>query len=205
MAIDASGIAALSLADKAAIFISGEEGFIAKPIWDVNAYRLGYGSDEITFADGTFRKVKQSDTTTKELARKDLSRRLNSQFIPRLRNQLGAATFDKLGWAALVGLLSLSYNYGSITHSSIITAARTLNVNELADTLVKATYNDNKSLPEKTREALRKRRQREADFIRLSKPAATASEASLGGSGLIGILLGVGIAAGLAMKPAKSE
>lgn len=180
MAIDASGIAALPLKDKAAIFISSEEGFISKPMYDVNHWRVGFGSDTITFPDGSYREVRETDRVTREQAQMDLTRRIDQEKIPLLRTQIGQDAFNGLGWPALVGLLSLSYNYGKITHPSIITAAKSKNPNYLADTVVSATYDDNKKLPMNIREALRHRRKREADFIRMASTNATVKPAEAG-------------------------
>lgn len=191
--MDKSQIAALSLAEKAAIFIRAYEGYLEKAKWDVNAFRLGHGSDTITLSNGTYRKVVEGDKTTRENALKDLMRRIREEFIPRLRSQLGETTFNKLPYPALVGLLSLSYNYGSITKQSIINAARTLDTDLLADTVINATYNDNKSQPESVRQALRKRRAEEAAFIR-TVPATGDSGSD---SGLIIPLLALAAAAGL--------
>lgn len=190
--MNANDIAALSIDGKAAIFISAFEGFQQCAKWDVNAYRLGHGSDTITFADGTYRKVKQGDCTTRENAQRDLQRRIRLEFIPRLKSQLGESTYNALPYPALVGLLSLSYNYGSITHPSIITAARSLNVNRLADTLVSSTYNDNKDQSQSVRNALRNRRQKEADFIRLAVKQTTQA-----GFGFAGAAIALGIALAL--------
>ena len=178
--MDQSQIAALPLAEKAAIFIRAYEGFTDKAMWDVNAYRIGHGSDTITNADGTFRKVKEHDTTTREAALRDLMRRIRTEFIPRLQNQLGSATYNALPWPAIVGLLSLSYNYGSITKQSIITAARTLDTSLLADTVINATYNDNKSQPVNVQNELHKRRAEEAAFIRMGKSSGSSSGVDLG-------------------------
>lgn len=183
-------IAALPIDGKAAIFISSFEGFAQCAKYDFGAWRLGIGSDTITFSDGTYRKVKQGDCTTRENAQRDLQRRIRLEFIPRLKSQLGESTYNALPYPALVGLLSLSYNYGSITHPAIIYAARTLNVNTLADTLISSTYNDNKTKPESVREALRSRRRKEADFIRLPGRPQTAEV----GFGWLGAAVFAGIA-----------
>lgn len=65
------------------------EGFTSRATWDVNAYRLGYGSDTLTFENNTYRKVKQGDTTTKANATKDLERRLK-EFEKKVIKKVGS-------------------------------------------------------------------------------------------------------------------
>lgn len=152
----------MSLESQAIEFIAKEEGFEPKAKWDVNHYRLGHGSDTITLVDGTHRKVLKGDVTTKENARKDLERRVTKEFLPTVKRQIGQPYFDKLTDNAKVGLISLAYNYGSITKKPIITVARTGDLNLLAKTFVDTTYNDNSNL--------RERRSREANLIKLNVP-----------------------------------
>ncbi len=152
----------MSLENDAAVFIKKFEGYSSKPYWDVNAYRLGHGSDTITFDDGTFRKVQKTDLTTRELAQKDLERRLKSEFIPKVKKQVGEPSWSNLPDPAKVSLISLAYNYGSITKPAIVSAARTGDVQKLGNSIVDSTYNDNAKLSEKVRNTLRDRRAQEA-------------------------------------------
>ena len=154
----------MSTAQQAADFIKAQEGFLSRAVWDVNAFRLGYGSDTITFPDGTYRNVVQGDTTTPEMATRDLARRIEKEFFPKVIKAVGLETWNKLPDNSKIALTSLAYNYGRVK-STIAQAAQTLNKQTLADTLVKSTYNDNQSQPENVREALRRRRRREADLI----------------------------------------
>ena len=153
--------------DNAAAFIKKFEGYTSTAKWDVNHYRIGHGSDTLTLSDGTYRKVKKGDTTTKELAAKDLARRIKKDFEPKLKRQLGEDYYNDLPDPAKMGLLSLSYNYGSITHPEIITAAKTGNTEVLAKAMVESTKNDNKGKP--YYEALKKRRKAEADYVKSVK------------------------------------
>ena len=57
-------------------FIAQYEGFTPVATWDVNAWRIGHGSDTITLDNGSYRKVVQGDQTTKLNASKDLARRI---------------------------------------------------------------------------------------------------------------------------------
>lgn len=152
----------MSLETDAAIFIKKFEGYSSKPYWDVNAYRLGHGSDTVTFPDGSYRKVLKTDTTTRELAQKDLERRLKKEFIPTVKNQVGEPSWSNLPDPAKVSLISLAYNYGSITKKAIVDAARSGDVEQLSKSIVDSTYNDNKKLSEKVRNVLRDRRAKEA-------------------------------------------
>jgi len=153
--------------DKASEFLKKYESFTPKATWDVNAYRIGHGSDTLTLNDGTYRKVKKGDTTTKELAAKDLARRIKKEFEPRLINQITEKAYNNLPDPAKIALISLSYNYGSITHPEIILAAKTGDVDLLAKSIVESTINDNKGT--KYYNGLRKRRKAEADYAKSIK------------------------------------
>ena len=150
--------------DEASDFIKQFEGFTSKATWDVNAYRLGHGSDTVTSPDGTFRKVVQSDTTTKEMAGKDLARRIEKDFEPKVRKQVGEPSYSNLPNPAKISLISLAYNYGSIPKKEIIDVARTGDVVKLGDTIIESTKNDNYG--KSYYNALRKRREKEGNFAK---------------------------------------
>ena len=148
-------------------FIAKEESFIDHAIWDVNAYRIGYGSDTITLDNtGKFRKVVKGDKTTKELATIDLARRIPKEFEAVLKKQIGAG-YNKLNDCAKVALLSFVYNYGSIRswHKNILKFGKEGNNIELANAIVNDTLNDNPNLSLNVRNALKNRRKRERDYI----------------------------------------
>lgn len=168
------------VASQAAKFVSKYEGFLPRAVFDVNAYRGGHGSDTFTNPDGTFRKVVKGDTFTMEDADRDLARRIKDEFIPRLQKKIGLIEFNNLSDNAKIALLSLAYNYGNITKPKIVTAAQNGDEHKLAETIVSATYNDNKKLPESVRTALRQRRKAEADLIWND----SARSARKGGSGM---------------------
>ena len=155
-------------------FLVDEEGFSRKAVWDVNAWRIGYGSDTITTRlDGDFRKVKQGDTTTEKLAQKDLERRLRTDFENVLKKQLTEETYNSLPLEAKIALNSMAYNYGSITKKRIREAVQKANKGEMtwervAEIWKEETVNDNKKLSEKMRQALFERRKREAEIIKHS-------------------------------------
>jgi GH24 family phage-related lysozyme (muramidase) len=123
------------------------EGYNPTAVWDVNAYRIGHGSDTITDDNGNFRKVKKGDVTTKANARKDLERRL-PEFEKKIIRQIGAEYWEPL-------------NYKEIKE-----AIKTGNSEKIANAVINSTYNDNKSLSASVRQALRNRRKKEADIIR---------------------------------------
>jgi len=102
----------MSLEANAADVIKRFEGYSSKTYWDVNAWRLGYGSDTLALPNGTYRTVKQSDTTTPEMAEKDLERRISREFLPAIRSAVGEPYWSKLPEPAKVALISITYNYG---------------------------------------------------------------------------------------------
>lgn len=178
----------MSLSLECADFVKSFEGFAKKAMFDVNAFRIGHGSDTITLPDGSFRKVKEGDTTTLELARIDLARRIDKEFIPRVKKQIGDE-WDSLSDKAKIALVDLAYNYGSVK-KAIVAAAKTGDEKKLADTIISATYNDNKKLPEGVRNALRKRRKLEAELILGATFKTSAEKVSVSsGGGLFGLLI----------------
>lgn len=161
------------------------EGFSSKAYWDVNAYRIGYGSDTITSLNGTFRKVTSNDKINQQQADLDLARRI-PQFEKVIINQVGSDAWNKLPDQAKAGLISFAYNYGSIAKKSLRDAIKTGNLNLIADTLVESTLSDNKNLSASTRETLKNRRKYEAEQIRTSK---TLQSGLTGVKSLVGIVL----------------
>jgi GH24 family phage-related lysozyme (muramidase) len=145
-------------------FIKKFEGFSAVAKWDVNAWRLGYGSSTITFDNGTYRKVLQTDTTTKENASKDLQRRIKLEFEPKVRAKVGAQYYDKLSPYVKIALISFAYNYGNIVKKAIVEAVKTLDKDKIADAIISSTINDN--IGTVYYQGLRNRRKKEADYAR---------------------------------------
>lgn len=155
----------METAQAAAQYLKKFEGFAPRAIWDVNAWRIGYGSDTITLPDGSFRKVVQGDVTTPELAASDLARRIETEFIPLVKSKIGAETFNKWHQPAQVAFISLAYNYGTVK-KAIREAAQKLNSEHLARTWISATFYDNQKQPVNIQNALKKRRAEEAELIR---------------------------------------
>jgi hypothetical protein len=149
------------------------EGYNSKATWDVNAWRIGYGSDTITLNNGTNRKVVQGDQTNEANATKDLIRRVK-QFEKKIINQIGEEFWTPLNYKVKAPLISLAYNYGSITKQAIRDAIKTGNSETIANAVVNSTYNDNKSQSAQVRQALRNRRKKESDIIRQAPNAKKA-------------------------------
>ena len=99
------------------------EGYRDKPYWDVNAHRVGYGSDTITNPDGSVQRVQPGMQITRDQAELDLQRRINSEFMPRAQQAVGD-NWSKLSPGAQAALTSVTYNYGSLPQS-VAAAART--------------------------------------------------------------------------------
>lgn len=152
----------MTLEQAAAEVIKYFEGYRSSPYWDVNAYRLGYGSDTIELPNGTHRKVLPSDSTTVEYATKDLVRRVKNEFMPTVANQVGEPYWTNLSIPAKAALISIGYNYGSITKPAIITAARTGNMEQLAAAILATTIGDNGGINDK-------RRHKEAELVKIAK------------------------------------
>lgn len=100
-------------ADDALSALRKFEGFRDTPYWDVNAHRVGYGSDTITDPDGTVRRVKPGDRVTRQDAERDLVRRVTTEFLPAAAAAIGPA-FHGFTMAQKAAVASIAYNYGSI-------------------------------------------------------------------------------------------
>lgn len=87
------------------------EGFSSRAYWDVNAYRIGYGSD--TEGPAQFR-VTPDMTTTKLRAQQNLEARI-PEFEAIASKACGAATWAALSDCQRAALISLTYNYGRLT------------------------------------------------------------------------------------------
>jgi len=152
--------------EKALAFLKQYEGFTPVAKWDVNAFRIGYGSDTITDPNGSVRYVQINDQITQVDADRDLRRRVQYEFIPKIIGKLGSDVWNKLPTNTQVALISFAYNYGNIVKSAIVAAAKEGDLNKLADVWISSTWNDNASQSEKVKNALRARRKKESDLIR---------------------------------------
>lgn len=104
-------------ATDAAALIRQFEGFRETPYWDVTANRVGFGSDTITSADGTVRRVGTGDTVTREDAERDLNRRIETEFTPRAIGKVGVDVWSGLSSSQQAALVSITYNYGDLPDS----------------------------------------------------------------------------------------
>jgi GH24 family phage-related lysozyme (muramidase) len=133
---------------RAANIIAGFEGYISNATWDVNAYRLGFGSDTITLDDGTYRIVKKGDVTSLENAKKDLARRI-PEFEKEIRHYVGDG-YDKLSDNAKLAVLSVTYNYGvagalsKSKHPNLNEAVKKGDSKAVGEAIINDTINDNK-------------------------------------------------------------
>lgn len=121
----------------AAGLIKGFEGFRSSAYADTrsstgefDAYRAGYGSDTVTLADGTVKKVTASTVVTPADAERDLARRVK-EFEGKAAGQVGADQWASLPAPARAALTSVTYNYGSLP-DSVVAAAKSGNVNAIA-------------------------------------------------------------------------
>ena len=143
MEIDEYSLAAPSdYYDDAATFLIKWEHFSAKPYWDVNAWRIGYGSDNITRANGSIVKVtRRSGPITKEDALRDLKRRI-LEFEVRAVRQVGSNTWDNLPGNAKAALISVTYNYGSLP-SSVVSAVKGSNIQIISKAVANLQHHNN--------------------------------------------------------------
>ena len=147
--------------DIAKAILRKEEGFRENPYYDVNAHRVGYGSDTTVREDGRVVRVTPGITVTRDDAERDLNHRLSNVEGARVRGQLGEL-WERLPANVQGALLSVGYNHGSLPKSVVAAAAG--GVSAIADAVAALPSN-----PE--------RRAREAAIIRGgSAPAAAASE-----------------------------
>lgn len=144
--------------DQATDLLKRFEGFTAIPKWDVNNWRIGYGSSTITEPDGTIiqlsddESVKPEYTLTKAEAETDLKRRIETELIPkRVIPYIAPDTPD----GVIAVLASVAYNYGSLPSSvkkATLSATEDGDYTKVADVI--------RSLSANT-----KRRNKEADYI----------------------------------------
>lgn len=153
---------------EAAKVIASYENFSNKTYWDVNAHRLGFGTDTITRADGSVQKVRQGMTVNQEDATRDLIRRTN-EFRNTAISQVGNEAWQKLHPSAQSALTSVAYNYGSLP-KNIVGAVKSGDINQIA-AAVRSRATDNKGIN-------KRRRLEEANMIS-SVQQSTMSQSSI--------------------------
>lgn len=137
--------------------IRRREGFRATPYTDNDGrLRIGFGSDQITLADGTIQKVVQGMRVSVADANRDLVRRIDA-FQEVIRRQIGADTFNAMTPQQQAALTSIAYNYGSLP-GRIIEAIKSGN-KELGAKAIEGLAGDNKGIN-------RERRYQEAALFR---------------------------------------
>ena len=109
------------------------EGYISRPKYDVNAYRVGYGSDTITRADGSVIKVKPGMMVTREDAERDLDRRVG-EFQAGIVKDVGPDKWAALSPNAKAALTSVAYNYGSLP-GGVVNAIKSGDVQQIAESV----------------------------------------------------------------------
>lgn len=88
------------------------EGFREKPYWDVNAWRVGFGTDTYVDAEGKTQRVTKNTKVTKDQAMADLLNRVTN-FEQEAAYDMGD-TWNKLDTKQRAALASVAYNYGSL-------------------------------------------------------------------------------------------
>jgi len=106
---------------RAGNFIAFFEGYLSVAKWDVNAWRLGFGSDT-EGPQGV--PVTQGMTTTRARALANLRLRL-PVFEAHIVNTIGGNSWTALGTGAQCAGLSFMYNYGRLTVGTVATAFKT--------------------------------------------------------------------------------
>lgn len=119
--------------EQSANLIRKREGFRETPYWDVNAFRVGFGSDTVTLADGSVKKVVEGMRVSVADANRDLERRIG-EFQGVIRNQIGGERFAQFEPAQQAVLTSIAYNYGSLPER-ILDAVRTGSSEEIANAI----------------------------------------------------------------------
>ena len=130
--------------DLATNLIKEREGFIEKPKYDVNAYRAGYGSDTVTLPDGSVEKIKPGMSVSREDAKRDLQRRIQTEFVPKAAAKVGEENWSRLPENTRAALTSVAYNYGNIP-SRIVPAVQSGNPDEIARA-IESLAGDNKGV-----------------------------------------------------------
>ncbi|WP_398469658.1 lysozyme [Tardiphaga sp.] len=119
--------------DRTMQLLRDKEGFKSSTYWDVNADRVGYGSDTITDPDGKIRTVKAGDTVTREDAERDLRRR-TQESLGQVQKAVGDEAFNRLTPNQQAAVGSVVYNYGRLP-DSVGAAIRTGDAERIAQSI----------------------------------------------------------------------
>lgn len=95
-------------------FLKDKEGYRDEAYWDVDHWRVGYGSDTRTNPGGGYQTTRQGDVTNRDLATQDLARRIG-EFTETIKREIGSARFDAMAPGQQAAMISMAYNYGSLS------------------------------------------------------------------------------------------
>ncbi|MDA0698197.1 MAG: hypothetical protein O2793_17610 [Proteobacteria bacterium] len=132
-AVNSGKLEGTTAAEKTNSLLRKHEGFSQDAYWDVNAYRIGYGSDTITDKNGNIKRVNKKSKVTKEDAERDLVRR-SQQFANETRDKVGAEYWEKLPDDTKAALTSVAYNYGSLP-KKVVKAVRSGDLQNISDSV----------------------------------------------------------------------
>ncbi|AWY09487.1 tail protein [Ruegeria phage vB_RpoS-V16] len=99
-----------------------------------SGYRVGYGSGTVTRDGGLVEQVTSETRVTVAEANRDLLRRINTEFIPRVVQVAGQDRFNSFNAQQQAALISIAYNYGEIP-GRIAEAVRSGTTEEIADAI----------------------------------------------------------------------
>ncbi len=145
--------------ERASSLLRKFEGYSDTAYWDVNAHRVGYGSDTVTDEHGKVRKVTANTKVKKSDAERDLARRTKI-FAAEARSKVGEKVWDNLPMDTQAALTSVAYNYGSLP-KSVVKAVKTGNIEEISNSVRNLQHHNNG--------INFNRRNAEADIIKNSK------------------------------------
>lgn len=161
----------------AANLLREREGYRSTPYWDVNAYRVGYGSDTTTDpTTGAVSRVTPGMSIDRMMAEADLSRRI-AETQTGIRGQVGAGAWDALNPGTQGALTSVGYNYGSLPQR-VIPAVQSGDQNAIA-TAIEGLSGDNGGINAS-------RRMLEAQMVRESQALAGFGQNVTAATGSVG-------------------
>jgi GH24 family phage-related lysozyme (muramidase) len=169
--------------------IREHEGYRSNAYWDVNAWRVGFGSDTWTDENGKVHKVTKDTVITKADAERDLARRV-PKFEQGIIALVGAEKWAALPDEAKAAVTSVAYNYGSLSRlPSLRKAIKTGDVQQIAAAIRRRT-GDNDGVNAKRRTA-------EAELVAKASPKAAPKPAEMTAKVALARIAGVPSADGL--------
>lgn len=129
-------------AGDASAMIQHFEGFRDQPYWDVNHWRVGFGSDTATRADGSVEPVTSMTRVTPEDAQRDLTRRIGI-YQGTIQSTLGPEAWARLSPQAQAAMTSVAYNYGHVP-PHVLAAAKTGDPQQLAQAIAALPANSSR-------------------------------------------------------------